>query len=231
MGDDAVQERQRQRHEKADKDRQDAEKQVEQEDKEREDQDRRQKIIDDPEHQFSGSLKSKKKAELQDIAFTLGLPLKATNEKLASSIRERLLGSSQYRAHRRYKKLFTALETRHSGIIPPHNSYPGPSTGGCPAPAPRATSPESPVIDPALATLSESDKSRHSSPDEQENIPLSSPANYPPPPWAMSPHTLPRSPLQTAEHRNPYLNVSFPPPSLAVPHSAAGDAPRPSRQW
>lgn len=111
MSPEAQAEREARRAERVAKEQGEADKRERQAGKERDDEKRRASLASDTSVQFTGSLKGKKKADLQDIAYLLGIKdLNAKNDDLNLIIRSRLLNTEQHRSDPRFAKLYTALD-------------------------------------------------------------------------------------------------------------------------
>ncbi|EJF57418.1 DDE-domain-containing protein [Dichomitus squalens LYAD-421 SS1] len=110
MGPEAMDEHRKQKAEKAAKAQEEADRKEKQAEKEEAERKRRINLADDPSLEFTGALKTKKKCDLQAIAYLLSLPLTGTKEELCTSIHTCLLANPQYRSDRRYTKLYSTID-------------------------------------------------------------------------------------------------------------------------
>lgn len=132
MEPDARAAREQARLEKEKKTQEQQDKDQRQRDKENADLDRRAGLITgEVKIEYSGSLKGMKKAELQDIAFLLGIKEFDTliNEHLRTKIKERLMIKQQtYRHDTRFTKLFLSLDRDLAASLANSRADPPPFT-------------------------------------------------------------------------------------------------------
>lgn len=87
-------------------------------------------MVLDPNIQFTGALKSKKKADLLVIGYILGLLVdgKQLNNELCTAIQTCLLANPSYRSDSRFNKLYPSFSTRADNTPPQPEAGPSAST-------------------------------------------------------------------------------------------------------
>ena len=107
------------KRDKEGKAQEEAERKTKQAEKEEEEWRQRIAVASNPNIEFTGALKSKKKGDLRTIAHALGLELlSGTNEELISAIQTCLLSNPSYRTAYRYTKLYPSIDRANAATAP-----------------------------------------------------------------------------------------------------------------
>ena len=135
----------------------------------------------DPDTPFTGALSSRNKTQLQDIAFTLHLPIdnKLTKEQLTSSINKHFNKNPTLKTSPRYEQIFN----------PRRWAAPPPSS----APQPLVSSSQHNGLQPNLNTVNLPTASHSSAPSHNPSYPsftLPGPHFGPPAPYSMPTRTI-----------------------------------------